>query len=85
MKIMKFYASWCEPCKALSRVFESVKESGVLEMPVEDINIEENTEMSIKYMVRSVPTTIVVSDSGEVLRKKIGMMTESELLEFIEG
>ena len=82
---MKFYASWCEPCKMLTKVFEDVKNKNLLDIPVEDINIEENTEMAIKYMVRSVPTTIIVDGDGEVIRKKIGMMMEGDLLDFVKG
>lgn len=81
MKVLKFYATWCAPCKGLSMVVEGVKDS--IDTPIEDIDIEQNTEMAIKYGVRSVPTMIVVNDAGEVIRRKTGTMNEEELLEFI--
>ena len=81
MKVLKFYASWCAPCKGLAMVVEGIKDS--IETPIEDIDIEQNLEMAAKYGVRSVPTMVVVNEAGEVIRRKTGMMNEEELLEFI--
>jgi len=64
MKTLKFYATWCGPCKALSAVVESAKDK--LPMPVEDIDIDEQFDLAKKYNVRSVPTIVVVDDSGNV-------------------
>ena len=40
MKVLKFYATWCEPCKALSKIIEGAKDK--IPMPIEDIDIEQN-------------------------------------------
>lgn len=81
MKVLKFYATWCAPCKGLSMIVEGVKDS--IDTVIEDVDIEKDTELAVKYGIRSVPTMVVVNDSGEVIRRKTGMMTEEELLEFI--
>lgn len=81
MKVLKFYASWCAPCKGLAMIVDGVRDS--IDTVIEDIDIEQYPEIAVKYAVRSVPTMIVITDTGEVVRRKTGMMNEEELLEFI--
>ena len=81
MKTLKFYATWCGPCKALSMVVESAKDK--LPMPVEDIDIDEQFEIARKYNVRSVPTLVVVDDSGTEVKRAVGSMNEKQFIEFL--
>lgn len=81
MKVIKFEASWCEPCKSLSRLLESVegKHTGVIEI----IDIDEQPDLARQYGVRSVPTIIKFEGPDTEIERKVGMMTESELLAFL--
>jgi thioredoxin 1 len=82
MKLLKFYATWCAPCKGLSIVIDGVKDQ--LDTIIEDIDIENNIELAQKYGVRTVPTLVLVDDNGEVVKKTTGMMNEQQFLEFVE-
>ena len=81
MKLLKFYASWCGPCKGLSMVLEGVKEQ--LPMPVEDIDIDADMDTARKYNVRSVPTMVVVNDDGSEVKRTVGMMNEKQIIDFL--
>ena len=81
MKTLKFYATWCGPCKALSAVVESAKDK--LPMPVEDIDIDEQFDLAKKYNVRSVPTIVVVDDSGNEVKRAVGSMNEKQFIQFL--
>lgn len=83
MKVLKFYASWCAPCKMLSKVVEDAKDK--ITVPVEDIDIDVDMDTARKYSVRGVPTMVVVDDEGNALRTKVGYINEQQLLEFING
>ena len=50
MKVLKFYADWCTPCKALTKYLEASKE--LIPCPVEEIDIEKDMETAITYGVR---------------------------------
>jgi len=63
-RVLKFSASWCQPCKMLSKNLESVK-SNVL---IEEIDIDENQETAIDYGVRGVPTMIMLDGNNEIKR-----------------
>lgn len=78
-RVLKFSASWCQPCKMLSRVIEDAH----LSVPVTEIDIDEEFEIAQAYQIRGVPTLVVLEDEKEVKRKS-GMMMENELREFLE-
>ena len=80
MKILKFYATWCGPCKSLSAVIESIKD----EIPyvIEEIDSDENMDMARKYNIRSLPTMVIVDGDTEV-KRQMGMMNAQQLKEFM--
>jgi len=80
MKLLKFEASWCGPCKAMDYVFDMIN----LDVDIERINIDFNKELCDKYEVRSVPTLIVINDKGKELRRTTGMKNTDELMEFVK-
>jgi thioredoxin 1 len=81
MKLLKFYAPWCAPCKGLSMVIENA--ANKITVPVEDVNIDEDIDTAIKYGVRSVPTLILVDESGNTIKKNVGALNEAQLLDFL--
>lgn len=80
MKILKFSASWCGPCKMLTTTIASIKDE--IPYPVEEIDVDSNTEMAQKFSIRGVPTMILVNGEKEV-KRKVGAMTSAELKTFV--
>lgn len=69
MKIYKFFAEWCGPCKALS---EKIEKSDIKDL-ITSIDCDEDTDnLCSKYNVRSVPTIVFTDDEGNELDKLIG-------------
>ena len=83
MKLLKFYADWCGPCKGLSMIIKGAGDK--LPMQVVDVNIDENIALAQEFKVRSVPTMIVVDENENEIRRKIGLMDEETLLKFLKG
>lgn len=82
MKVLKFYATWCGPCKALSTTIEKYYKGDV---PIEDIDIDANLDMARKYNIRSVPVVVLVDENGNELRRKAGAMMIDGFEEFLKG
>ena len=82
-KIIKFEASWCQPCKAYAPLFDQVtaQYKDIFEILKSDIDEE---DLYKKYEVRSVPTTIIVDDE-KVVGLKRGVPTRAELTKLIES
>jgi thioredoxin 1 len=82
MKALKFYATWCEPCKALSKIIEGAADK--ITMPIENIDIEQNMELAQKYGIRGVPALVIVDEDGAEVKRQSGMLMEDKLLEFLK-
>lgn len=82
MKAIKFYAEWCGPCKGLSMIIEGAKDK--ITVPIENIDIDQNVMESVHYGVRSVPTMVLLDENGTEIKRKVGSMNESQLLEFLK-
>ena len=77
--LLDFYASWCQPCKMLSKILEDLES----DVPVYKVNIEENMDLAKKFNVRGVPHLVLFKDENAVATKT-GLVSEGELLAFIE-
>lgn len=83
MKLLKFYAEWCGPCKGLSQIIQQAGDK--ITIPVESVNIDENIFMAQSFQVRSVPTMVLVDDNENEIKRQVGLVTEEKLLEFLKG
>ena len=81
MKIYKFQATWCNPCKMLSKTFESVDLDG---HELVEVDIDENAELAKQYGVRSVPCLVMVDDDGSELKRLVGLQNETKLKGWLE-
>jgi thioredoxin 1 len=79
MKILKFSAEWCTPCKRLKSVLSEM----VLPYPVESVDIDKNPEKAGDYGVRGVPTLILVTDEGTEQGRLVGLKTKADIAEWI--
>lgn len=83
MKLLKFYATWCAPCKVLSQVITDAADK--ITVPIEEIDIDNNLDTALQYGVRSVPVLVLLDDAGNELRRSNGVLMEEALLDFIQG
>ncbi len=79
--ILDFWAEWCGPCKMYSPVIEELSDE-LTDVKVGKINIDEEFELSQKFKVMSIPTTIVI-ENGEVKNKAVGVQTKAEVLQML--
>jgi thioredoxin 1 len=79
-EVLKFSASWCGPCQALSATLKN----GDWSTPIKEIDIDENLDLAAQYNIRSVPTLVVLQDGNEV-RRKTGALNSKQVKELIDG
>ena len=60
-RVIRFTASWCQPCKTLAKNLESV--NNVNNIPIEVIDIDVHPELAMDYGIRSVPTLIMKNEN----------------------
>lgn len=80
MKLLKFYADWCEPCGIQSNIINSLSEK--ISISIENINIDLETDKASRWKVRGIPTLILLDENGEV-KRHIGVLDKQNFLKFI--
>jgi len=82
MKVIKFYADWCGPCKSYAPIFDKV----VNEIKVDyvKVNLDKDTDgLAAKYKIRSIPATVFINEDG-TFTKEVGLLTEDKLKQLIK-
>ena len=75
--LVDFYADWCGPCKAMSPIIDEIAEE-VSTTKVGKVNVDESSELAIKYDVASIPT-IMVFKNGELTKTFVGVTEKDEI------
>ena len=83
MKILKFSNAICLPCKQMAKVIDELDDD--TKSLFEEYTSENDITKFVKFNVRSVPTLIVVDESGNELRRSTGMLQRDKLIEFIQA
>jgi thioredoxin 1 len=79
-KVYKFSAAWCGPCKMLTKTLSSVESP----VEIEEVDIDANPDLTRQYNIRGVPTLVLVEDNAE-LKRKVGIMSGPEFLEWVNS
>jgi thioredoxin 1 len=78
-RILRFTASWCEPCKALAKNLEIAN----IELPIEVVDIDVHSELAQEYGIRSVPTLVMLDENIEI-KRIVGSKTPNQLQEWVK-
>lgn len=82
MKLIKFGASWCMPCKNLESRLNKLD----LTIDLFSYDVEEEVELTEEWKVRNVPTVILVDDNGHEVKRWVGNFEPNvELKAFIKN
>ena len=66
MRIIKFEADWCGPCKASQAHIDKIG------LQVERVDVDASPELAQEYKVASLPTVVVLDDDGNEVERIIG-------------
>lgn len=75
MKLLKFSATWCGPCKMQA---QKLKEHPI-DVEVEEINVDSDNELISKFNIRSIPTMILIDNEGNSLHRWTGITEPEEI------
>jgi len=80
---IKFYAPWCGFCQRLAPVWDDLGDLLAGEIVVAKVNVDENTQLSGRFGIKSLPTLIFIRQ-GKMYRYS-GQRTIESLEEFAKG
>ena len=75
LKLLKFGASYCAPCRSLTPILEELKDK----VTIEDIDVDEVDPVVLtNYKIRNIPVLIITKDNVEVWRH-VGSISKIDL------
>lgn len=82
--LVDFWATWCGPCKMIAPLLEELSDEYTGKIKICKIDVDNNREVAAKFNVRGIPTLIIFKD-GTVDATKVGALSKTQLVEFIDG
>jgi thioredoxin-like negative regulator of GroEL len=78
MKLLKFSAAWCQPCKTLTH---SINTSSLKEqIEIEEVDVDASMDLAIGFSIKSVPILVLLDDKGTEIARK-GAVTNAKQIE----
>lgn len=79
MRLIQFYADWCQPCKMMKPIIDEI-EKDMPDLEVYRVNIDEDRDTTQAFDVRGVPTFILI-DELERQTRAVGAMPKDRLID----
>ena len=79
--LLDFWAPWCAPCRMVVPIVEEIA-SEHADIKVGKINVDEQSELTNKFGIMSIPT-LVVMKNGKIIQQVSGARPKNAILEML--
>jgi len=80
--IIYFSAPWCQPCKVLGPIMDSLISEG---MNVKKVNCDYDVSLVQKYNIKNIPTLVLTDLGGTEIGRKTGALSKQQITDFYNG
>jgi thioredoxin 1 len=81
--MVDFWAEWCGPCRALAPTVEAIAGDYAGRVTVGKLNVDENPTVTMRYMVRGIPT-VMLFKGGQVVDQVVGNVDKGTLKQMVD-
>lgn len=81
--LVDFFAEWCGPCKMMAPELKKLAEMKGDALRIIKVDVDKNPQAAMAYQISGVPT-LVLFRKGQVLWRKSGAMSASQLARIMD-
>jgi thioredoxin 1 len=81
--LVDFWAEWCGPCRALAPTIDALATDYAGKLHVGKLNVDENPEVTMRYMVRGIPT-VMLFKGGKVVDQIVGNADKTAFKQMVD-
>jgi putative thioredoxin len=81
--LVDFWASWCEPCKALGPILEKLAAEFNGGFLLAKVDVDKEQQLAGYFQVKSIPTVMLLKN-GQIVDGFPGALPENQLREFLK-
>ena len=82
--LIDFWAPWCQPCRMLGPTREKLAERYEGRLVVGKCNVDEVSELPMKFGVRNIPTLLFFKD-GQLVDRLVGAVPKATIAAKIDA
>lgn len=82
--LVDFWATWCGPCRMISPIIDKMAEKYAGKVSVVKCNVDESTEIPMKFGIRNIPTLLFFK-GGELVDRAVGAISQAEIEKRIDA
>jgi thioredoxin 1 len=81
--LVDFWAEWCGPCRAMEPHINALATDYVGKVAVGKLNVDDNPAVTMRYMVRGIPTVILFK-GGQIVDQLVGLVDKGTLKQMVD-
>ena len=81
--LVDFWAVWCAPCSMIAPIVEAIASEYEGKIKVGKVNVDENSQLAVRYGIRAIPTLLLFKD-GKVVEQMIGVQHKEAIKALID-
>lgn len=82
--LIDFWAEWCGPCRMVGPIVEQIAGEYEGKAVVAKCDVDNNSEISVKYGIRNIPTLLFIK-GGEVVDRLVGAAPKAKIEEKLQA
>ena len=81
--LVDFWAEWCGPCRAMEPSINALATDYVGKVSVGKLNVDDNPSITMRYMVRGIPT-VMLFKGGQIVDQVVGLVDKGTLKQMVD-